>query len=208
MSKKDLRASVILGGAVGLLVQPIISNFSASLANAAGLPVALLRIGVFFMFLIGAPFALFIASLIGRVIPVIYQFAKFVSVGALNTTIDLGVFNLEAALWGALPGTFVFAVFKAISFLAATTNSFFWNKYWTFGANMKPKAGEAIRFYAIAISGGFLNVGAATLVRNIGVGGLVPEKVLVDLVAPALGILTTFLWNFLGYKYLVFKKAA
>ena len=39
---------------------------------------------------------------------------------------------LEFALSGSVVlGALLFAIFKAISFVFATTNSFFWNKYWT-----------------------------------------------------------------------------
>jgi len=205
MTKKDIALSFIIGGAVGILFQPIISNFSASMAVLASIPLIQLRVISFFVFLFGAPAALFVFHLFSRFVPVLYQFAKFASVGVLNTTVDLGVFNLETFLYGSLPGAFIFSVFKAISFLTATTNSFFWNKYWTFGANAKPGAGEIFKFYAIAIIGGFLNVGVATAVRTANFS-FIPPNTLVNLVAPISGILCVFLWNFIGYKYIVFKK--
>src|SRR3989344_7284626 len=205
MTKKDFWLSLIIGGAVGILFQPLISNFSGSVGKLANIPLIELRVIVFFVFLAGAPIALFIFSLLGRLIPVLYQFAKFASVGVLNTSIDLGIFNLQTFLYGALPGASIFAAFKAVSFLAATTNSFVWNKYWTFGAGSKPQVGEVFKFYAIAITGGFLNVGVATAVRIIN-PAFIPANMLVNFVAPLAGILVVFLWNFIGYKYIVFKK--
>ncbi len=169
------------------------------------MPLFELRIIAFLVFLFGAPSALFIFYLASKFIPVLYQFAKFASVGVLNSFVDLGIFNLQTFLYGTLPGASVFAGFKAISFLSATTNSFFWNKYWTFGANAKPQAGEVLKFYSIAIIGGFLNVGVATAVRTMNLG-FIPANVTVNLVAPISGILCVFLWNFIGYKYVVFKK--
>lgn len=202
MTKKDFQLSLMLGGAVGILFQPIISNFYSSISILASIPLTGLRIIAFFVFLIGAPSALFIFS---RFIPVLYQFGKFASVGILNTTIDLGIFNLETFLYGSLPAGLFFSIFKAISFLASTTNSFVWNKYWTFGANSKPQAGEVAKFYAVAIFGGFLNVGVATAVR-IANPSFISANTLVNFVAPVCGILAVFLWNFIGYKYVVFKK--
>jgi putative flippase GtrA len=113
--------------------------------------------------------------------------------------------NLETFLYGASAiSTPLFAVFKAISFLCATTNSFFWNKHWTFGSTEKANVGEVAGFYTVAIIGWVLNVLVATLVKSAG-----PEtKVWVDIVSPLAGILVTFIWNFLGYKYFVFKKKA
>ncbi len=205
MNRKDILLSLTIGAAVGLLSQPIISNFSAGIESLSAMPLYELRIIAFLIFLLGAPSALFVFYLLSKLIPVFYQFAKFASVGVLNSFVDLGVFNLQTFLYGTLPGASVFAVFKAISFLAATTNSFFWNKYWTFGANAKPQAVEVLKFYSIAIIGGFLNVGVATAVRTMNLG-FIPANVTVNLVAPIAGILCVFLWNFIGYKYVVFKK--
>lgn len=205
MSKKDLTLSFVIGAAVGLLIQLIISNFSSSFGSLAGASLIEIRVAVFFIFLFGAPAALFVFYLLSRFIPVLYQFAKFASVGVLNSVIDIGIFNLETFLYGSLPVGFVFSAFKAVSFLSATTNSFFWNKYWTFGVGSIPKAGEAIKFYTIAIIGGFLNVGVATAVRTAN-PSFISANLLVNIVAPLCGILVVFLWNFIGYKYVVFKK--
>lgn len=205
MTKKDFWLSLVIGGLVGILLQPLISNFSADISGLAVIPLIEFRVMAFFVFLFGAPLALFVFFILSRFVPVLYQFAKFASVGILNTTVDLGIFNLETFLYGSLPAAFVFSVFKAISFLTATTNSFIWNKYWTFGANAKPQAGEVVKFYAIAIIGGFLNVGVATAVRTANFSFVSPNT-LVNFVAPICGILAVFLWNFIGYKYVVFKK--
>ncbi|MEK7546897.1 MAG: GtrA family protein [Patescibacteria group bacterium] len=205
MNKKDFILSLVIGGAVGILFQPIISNFSAGAGKLAAMPIIELRALAFFVFFLGAPAALYIFHFLSRFVPVLYQFAKFASVGVLNTAVDLGVFNLETFLYGSLPAASVFSVFKTISFLTATTNSFVWNKYWTFNVNSKPQAGEVFKFYAIAIIGGFLNVSVATAVRATNFS-LIPANVLVNLVAPISGILCVFLWNFVGYKYVVFKK--
>ncbi len=205
MTKKDFWLSLIIGGAVGVLFQPIISNFSADIGKLASISIGQLRLMMFFVFLFGAPAALFVFHLLSRFIPVLYQFAKFASVGVLNTSVDLGIFNLATFLYGSLPAASVFAMFKAVSLLTATTNSFIWNKYWTFGVNSKPQAGEIVKFYAIAIVGGFLNVGVATAVRTANFS-FISANTLVNFVAPSCRILAVFLWNFIGYKYVVFKK--
>ncbi len=208
MTKRDIRLIIIIGAAVGLLVQPIIANV---------LPQAYLgilgRFIVFLAFTAFAPFALWVAFLISRVFTGIYQFAQFAAVGTLNSFIDIGVLNLETFAFGtASISTATFALFKAISFLCATTNSFFWNKYWTFSAARTPGMGiaketrEAASFYVIAGIGWAVNVGAATLVKSLEPSGI-PARLWVNIVAPLFGIAASFLWNFFGYKYLVFKKS-
>ena len=199
MNRKDLYASVVIGAAVGLLIQPILANTLTSVHLTL-----VVRVGIFVFFAVFAPFALWLCSLIGKLWKAFYQFGQFAAVGTLNSFIDIGVFNLETFFYGSLPGALLFAVFKAISFLCATTNSFFWNRNWTFGSKDKVNAGEVTGFYTVAIIGWAANVAVATLVKSVG-----PDtKLWVDIVAPVAGILVTFIWNFVGYKYFVFKKKA
>jgi len=198
MNKKDLLLVTIIGGAVGILVQPMIQNLVAS-------PTFFIRVGAFLGFLILAPLALTIAYFLSKILPVLYQFAKFGAVGVLNSFIDFGILNLLIFLFSIGSGLW-FSIFKAISFLCATTNSYFWNKYWTFESSNKPKVSEAAKFYTIAIIGGFLNVSVASLIFS---GINRPEYIPVNLwanVAALGGILSAFIWNFLGYKFVVFKK--
>jgi putative flippase GtrA len=199
MVRKDLYASLIIGAAVGLLIQPILANTLASVHLTLAV-----RAGIFVFFAVFAPFALWLCSLIGRVWKAFYQFGQFAAVGTLNSFIDIGIFNLETFLLGGVVSTPVFAVLKAISFLCATTNSFFWNKGWTFHDEHKANAGQVTGFYTIAIIGWAANVAVATFVKSIG-----PDtKFWVDVASPLAGILVTFIWNFVGYKYFVFKKKA
>jgi putative flippase GtrA len=205
MSRKDFRGVLAIGILVGFLVQPVITNFVNELTKQFGMTSGGLRVAFFAFFTILAPCALFVASLLGKLLPVLYQFAKFAAVGSLNSFMDLGIFNLETALYGGIPGAEIFAAFKAVSFLVATTNSFFWNKYWTFEAGGSVRAGEAAKFYGIAIAGAFLNVGMATFVKGLAPSAL-PINFWVNIVAPIAGIFTVLFWNFMGYKFFVFAK--
>jgi len=200
MTRRDLSAGLIIGAAVGLLIQPILANSLSSVHFDIAE-----RVGIFVFFALFAPFALWLCEMIAKVVKGFYQFGQFAAVGTLNSFIDIGVFNLETFLYGAsIVSTPLFALFKAISFLCATTNSFFWNRNWTFGSTDKVNTGEVTGFYTIALIGWGANVAVATLVKSIG-----PEtKLWVDIVAPLAGILVTFIWNFVGYKYFVFKKKA
>jgi putative flippase GtrA len=207
MNKKDLALVTVIGAAVGLLAQPILTNFTGEIHAIVPAPYGVIRTGVFVCFLLLAPFALWIASVIGKKLPTIYQFAKFAAVGSLNSFVDLGVFNLITSLWGGVPAPLIFAGFKAMSFLAATTNSFFWNKHWTFESSDKADAGQVAKFYSIAISGGVLNVLVATAIKSFGDSAGLPVNLWGNIVAPIGGIFSALLWNFWGYKFFVFKKS-
>jgi putative flippase GtrA len=199
MPSRDWKAILIIGAGVGLLVQPILANnFSSHHLSVVE------RFGIFLFFVVFAPFALWLCKLLSKAWKGIYQFGQFAAVGTLNSFIDLGVFNLETFLYNSsFVGTGIFVVFKAISFLCATTNSFAWNKYWTFSAQKKPQAGEVTAFYIVAIIGWVLNVGVATAVKAMGSGD---SKIWINLVAPLAGVVASFLWDFFGYKYFVFKR--
>ncbi len=200
-TRKDFILAVVIGAAVGLLIQPVLTNVGLVLSG-------LVRSAVFVFLTVLAPVALGVAGFIGKRLPVIYQFAKFAAVGTLNSFIDLGVLNLETLLSGIPAGeisNLTFGTFKTVSFLAATTNSFFWNKLWTFEDRSRLEARTVAKFYAITVLNALLNVGVATAVKALGPWGTSPE-LWVNVIAPVAGILASFTGNFLGYKFLVFRK--
>jgi len=206
IQKNDVRNVTIIGAAVGLLVQPVITNTLMEIERATGLSESVLRIACFFGFLLLAPLALWVASVLGKFLPVIYQFAKFAAVGSLNSFMNLGVFNLETLLVSQNPTKFVFGIFASVAWLTSATNSYFWNKYWTFDKREKPNSAEVILFYAITIGSWLLSVGASTLVYSAKDLGFTSPAVWTNVVSPIAGFLTAFIWNFLGYKFFVFRK--
>lgn len=208
---KDYYLVGTIGVAVGLLAQPILANTLQNLEHVTGFSPIALRAGTLIFFAFLAPIALWVASWIGKRLPVIYQFAKFAAVGSLNSALDLGIFNLQTLIWGGDPKNltnWLFFIFKSISFLAATTNSFLWNKFWTFGDTHRSTSATVFKFYAITVVTYALNVGVATGLKAVGPLGGVPVNVWVNVLAPVLGILTAMFANFLSYKYFVFKESA
>jgi len=158
----------------------------------------------------------------------IKQAVKFVLVGILNTLIDLGALNLLIFISGISAGL-GYSAFKGISFILAVLNSYFLNKFWTFksrGAGGKKK--EFTQFFMVSAIGFGINVGVASLVVNV----IAPNfsSILVECVGTTNGVLECFTkvapysklwanvgaicatfaamtWNFLGYKFIVFKNA-
>ena len=207
--KKDFVLVTVIGMAVGILIQPIITNLakgSPALANfvgSGGFSLSL-RILIFLAFSLFAPLALGVAYYIGKIWSVLYQFAKFAAVGTLNTFINFGLLNMQSLATGVTSGPLV-ALFATVSFLGSTTNSFFWNKFWTFGSKARATAGEAIKFYLVSVGGWTLNVGTVYVVVNfLKPAGISPEIWLN--IGGLTGVGASFLWNFLGYKFIVFKN--
>lgn len=148
--------------------------------------------------------AIKVAFLIGKFFPLIFQFSKFVEVGVLNTLIDIGSLNGLSALTGiTLPPKLLFL--NAVSFCLAVTNSYFWNKSWTFEMGAKMVQKEFSLFVIISLIG----LGINSLIVFLGTTFLktlsVSEGALMNIVK----ILATFIvmiWNFFGYKIFVFSK--
>jgi len=155
---------------------------------------------------ITAAICLYITSLLGKKVPVIFQAGKFVTVGISNTLIDWGVLNLQILLTGITAG-FFYPVFKGVSFLIAIINSFLWNKFWTFKKRETKKTGtEFLQFLIVSAIGLGINVGIASLIVNlIGPQAGISPKIWAT-VGALIATMFSMVWNFLGYKFIVFKK--
>jgi putative flippase GtrA len=194
-----------------LLIQPILGNNLPARDLAYITP--LVRLGIVIFFLILAPLALYIARWLSRAshsLAGLYQFAQFAAVGTMNSFLYGAVLNIETFLYGLVAiSNLQYAIFIVIAFLFSTTNSFIWNKYWTFnargsdGAARKTNVGEVGGFYSVAIVGAILSTTAATIIKAVGPAD---SKLWLNILAPLAGIAAAFIWNFIGYKYWVFKK--
>ena len=77
------------------------------------------------------------------------RFVKFCVVGAIGALVDFGSFNLLAMVLGlwTIPAS-------ALSFVAAVTSNFLWNRYWTYpDSRSKPLGRQAVQFAAVNLVG-------------------------------------------------------
>ncbi len=199
--KKDYFLVSIIGFFFGLLLLPILRNLELPFFEVNFSSGLLIVVGFIFF----ALFALWIASLLGRRIPILLQFAKFGAVGALNTLLDLGILNTLIFSSGIAVG-YWYSVFKATSFVIASISSYLWNKYWTFGVSGGVNIKEFGQFFTVTLIGLGINVGAASLVVNvIGPMGNISPNLWANVGAFS-ATLISLAWNFIGYKFFVFKK--
>ena len=122
------------------------------------------------------------------------QAVKFLSVGVLNTALDVGLYFVLTRWTG-------FAAFKTlakgISYGVGILNSFYWNKSWTF----KSDAATVTAFMP------FLLANLAGLAINVGVMHICLNALgLHEIVSLALATGSTFLWNFIISKFVIFKE--
>ena len=202
--KRDFIYSLILGEAsawflIFIVKNPYIEEFRqiVFLKNLVWwLPVVLPII-----FLIG----ILLAEILARFIKIIFQITRFVEVGILNTAIDFGILNLLIWITG-ITGGLAIAPLNAASFLCATVNSYFWNRIWTFGKKEKGTSKEFLQFLVVSGIGIGLNTGIVVL----GTSWLSPLAGLSGgawvNVMKVVATLVSMTWNFLGYKFVVFKK--
>ena len=123
------------------------------------------------------------------------QAAKFLSVGILNTALDVGLYFVLTRWIGAFAAWRVVA--KGISYGAGVLNSFYWNKSWTFQSEAS----------TLATLGPFALANLAALAINAGVMHVCLNAFgLHEIVSLALATSGTFLWNFTVSKFLIFKK--
>lgn len=197
MKKKDAIISPIIGFFIGIFFFIILKNVGIEIPYSWSLLIIFPPLALFGMFA---------ASILGKKFITILQAGRFVLVGALNTFIDLGILNVLIWLSGITSG-FWFSIFKSISFLVATINSYFWNKHWTFNRGENAFAGkEFSKFLIVTAIGMFVNVGIASFIVNvIGVQFGVSEEMWATIGA-VISSLFAWAWNFLSSKFIVFKS--
>jgi putative flippase GtrA len=196
LKKSDVTISIIIGFLIGILFLIIFKNVGTEIPYRWLLPIVFS-----FLTLLG----IFLAAFIGRKLSIVWQAAKFLLVGTLNTFIDLGVLNLLILISGIASGG-LYSAFKGISFAIAVINSYFWNKFWTFKRSKTTAPGkEFLQFFIVSIVGLGINVGSASLVVNV-IGpqfGLTAE--IWANIGAIIAALCGMTWNFIGYKFIVFR---
>ena len=214
-TRKDYLFGILAGFIIGILLLPVLKTANPNLYSS-------IYLMVIPFFVVLTPIGLVVASWVSKRLSFAWQLAKFAVIGGMNMLVDLGVLTLLSAF--ALNSAFAIApedpwfivftftvtyysLYKACSFVAANVNSYFWNRNWTFEATDTKKAGtEFMEFFLVSFIGFIINVIIASFVFTTFhlVGGLSISQW--GLVGALAGSAVGLAWNFIGYKFLVFKK--
>lgn len=136
----------------------------------------------------------------------VIQFSKFVLIGFLNTGIDFAVLNLLMWQTGIYSGKYIIFL-NAISFSVAVINSYFWNKLWIFRAKETTQAGkEFTQFIAITLVGMAINTAIVYSITTLVPPMFGLNKELWANLAKVAATGVSLIWNFIGYKLIVFKR--
>jgi len=137
------------------------------------------------------------------------RFLRFLVVGIIGASVDFGVMNL---LTHGLNMAVVAA--GTISFLAAVTSNFLWNRYWTYpDSRSKPISRQYVEFAIINTLGLVIRVPILAfidpLLRSffsslIWRPANLPPFVLADNLSLALAVGIVMFWNFFANRYLTY----
>lgn len=128
----------------------------------------------------------------------LWQFVKFGLVGVMNTAVDYAVY---AILYTFVPWFAVhYLAAQCVSYAAGTVNSYFVNKFWTFGE--KRSSGDGQQFVRFAL------LNAAALGVSLGLLRVSTELLhFHPLAGKLLVTAVTVILNYLGSKLWVFRSA-
>lgn len=199
MKDKDYLIALGIGEAIALILLAISGNID-ELARVPFLWLAIFVLPLLSMF------GIWLAKILGRWFPAIFQFAKFALSGAGNVFIDLGILNLLIWVFGKSSG-WTYPIFKSGSATIAIVNSYLLNRFWTFKhRKVSNQKKQFIAFYFWTGVSFLLNVGIASFIVNIiGPQWQISPKIWANIGAMA-AVLLVCAWNFLGYKFIIFKK--
>ncbi len=199
MKKFDFLISFFTGILVSLLFFSFLRNFK--IKNPFILTLN------FLFFPLAFVFGLFICQILAKKFLIFLQIGKYVISGTLATLCDIFIFKIERFIFPFETQIFI-NIYKAISFLGATFFKFFLNKFWVFEKREKEKmAKEITLFYFVTIF--------VYMLVNVFFFWLFTFKILIPLgieqktaetFSIVLAALFSWILNFLGYKFLVFKK--
>jgi putative flippase GtrA len=128
------------------------------------------------------------------------RFLRFALVGAIGAVVDFGVFNLLA--WNfhihEVPSSI-------LSFIAAVTSNFLWNRFWTYpDSRSKPLAHQLSQFFLVNLIGLLIRTPIFAALENplgrlfasLPTSGAFPAAKLGHNAALAVAVGVVMLWNY------------
>jgi putative flippase GtrA len=200
MTRRDAFLGLVAGFLIGLFSIPVLYNIDFA-AKIPHMHLTLL-VGVPSLTLVGV----LVAGFIGRRFLIIWQIAKFILIGFLNTAVDFGVLNALVFATGYDKGWPIAALNVAATAIAVT-NSYFWNRRWVFESARGPAGVEFAEFVLVSVSAIFIGSGIVAGVTTYisPMFGLTSEQWVN--VAKGMASVFSMIWNFIGYKFVVFRRS-
>lgn len=196
---KNILFALILGEIVGIFLIPTFLH--AGIYYKISFPALTLLVVLPILFAVG----MILASFISKISTIFKQFVKFVMVGLANTSIDFGILNTLSYFTGITAGVWLLPL-NSVSFAVAVTNSFFWNKFWVFELKDGGATKEFGIFIAVTAVGLAINSAAVIFITSHFDPFFNLNAAQWENIAKILATFLSLIWNFTGYKFIVFKK--
>ena len=198
--KRDYEYAFIIGIIISIFLYPTERN----LGLLSSTP--FIYIASFFAMPLLALAGIAIARLLFSRSPGLWQFVKFGLIGVSNTIINFGVYNYLINWTGttAFTAKIYLALFSALAFFAAFINSYIWNSHWAFASKQSRTVSEFEKFFLITLCGVVINSAVIFFVSKAQ-----PMTISFKLwanIANLWGSFITLFWNFIGFKFIVFKN--
>ncbi|MGB9800173.1 MAG: GtrA family protein [Thermanaerothrix sp.] len=136
------------------------------------------------------------------------RFLRFAVVGTIGAVIDFGLFNALTQASAFFHQNAVWA--SVISFIAAVTSNFVWNRYWTYpDSRSKPLAQQGAQFFMVSIIGLLIRTPLFAFLEPILIRffqawwkwAILSPIIVAHNVALAIVIGVVMLWNFFANRY-------
>lgn len=185
----------------------IIAWIAHDFLKGYGIEIGLYKWALYFLLPLASLLCLWVSYKIGKRILFVFQAAKHILVGVFATVVDLKLFELLAFVFAFFAFTINPAISKGISFLLSTSIKYWGNKHWAFGINEQNHAiKEFFQFLVITLIGLLIDISSFLyFTKALGPQFATPEDLWVKL-SVILAAITAAIWNFMGYKFIVFKK--
>lgn len=195
----DAIFALAAGKIIGFVAVDFLKDFGVALT-------AYQTIAIWLAFPFISLFCLWLASVIGRKMLFVFQGAKFLLVGVAATVFDLKLFELFAVFFTVPPGLLGA---KSLSFVLSTLLKYWGNKHWAFAKHEKEDwHKEVSAFFIITLIGLAIDIVAFFYISLFAFHpslSAIPANAWLK-ISVILAAIAAALWNFLGYKFLVFKK--
>lgn len=211
LKKIDYAIAGLIGFFAGIFAIPVLYNIhylsvSRLFSSVIDLRNPFILLSLPWILAVCALIGIAVMGLLGRKYPFFIQFGKFAVVGVLNTAIDFGILNIISLMTGVTGGLVIGGV-NIPGVALALTNAYFWNKFWVFSHRDNKGA-----FHDLPT---FLLVSGVGVLGNSGIvifATLYPPMVAVSAglwlnIAKLCATVFSLVWNFLGYKFIVFKSS-
>ncbi len=161
---------------------------------------------LFLIFPVSEYIAYVVASKLFSHVLFLKQLGRFGIVGLMNFAVDTGIATTLRRAYDVDPASSQIIPILIVATIVAIVNSYFWQRMWTFAEKEPPSRKEFLAFVTITLLGLAINTSITFVaIKGISAFGALQQADRLVTVAKILATGVSLFWNFLGYKFFVFR---